>query len=224
MYHLLIVTLRSAPLVLHLALIAAGCVHTLPPVPTPGPVDPPRVAAPVTPGHGRVYIDVVDGPAEVRVVKPVTIDTQVDGEVVETETLDVQSVCTSPCAFDLPLGRHTLAFPMRGSGGVDLADVSVSRRPTVYRRALGWRRSGGAGFALGVLGATFGGMSFGTGAVLLPVGLAKDSHGMTLAGEITLGAGALLTALGVWAIVNHPLMEQAGAGAQYALPGGSLDR
>jgi hypothetical protein len=59
-------------------------------------------------------------------------------------------------------------------------------------------------------------MSFGTGGALLPVGLAKNSRGMTPAGEITLGAGALLIAMGVWAIVNHPLMEQAGAGAQYA--------
>jgi hypothetical protein len=47
---------------------------------------------------------------------------------------------------------------------------------------------------------------------------------MTLAGEITLGAGALLTAAGVWALASHPLMEQAGAGAQYALPRGDADR
>jgi len=138
--------------------------------------------------------------------------------------LEVQALCTTPCALDLALGRHTLAFPMRGAGGDDLADVLASPNPTVYRRALGLRRSGGAGFALGVLGATFGGMSLATGAALLPVGLAKDSHGMTLAGEITLGAGALLTAVGVWAIADHPLVEQAGAGAQYALPGGDAGR
>ncbi len=200
------------------ALIAAGCIHALPPPPTPGPVDVPRVAAPVAPGYGRVYVDVVDGPTEVRVVKPVTVDTTLNDEVFTNEMLEVQALCTTPCALDLALGRHTLAFPMRGAGGDDLVDVSASPNPTVYRRALGLRRSGGAGFVLGVLGATFGGMSFTTGAALLPVGLAKDSHGITLAGEITLGAGALLTALGVWAIADHPLLEQAGAGAQYALP------
>lgn len=223
-YHLLIVTPRSAPLIPALALVAAGCIHAFPPVATPGPVDPRRATAPVAPGHGRLYVDVVDGPTEVRVVKPVTVETLINDEVVETETLEVQSVCTSPCALDLPLGRHALAFPMRGSGGVDVTDVLVSPSPSLYRRALGWRRSGGPGFALGVLGATFGGISFATGAALLPVGLVKDSHGMALAGEITLGTGALLIAAGIWAIVNHPLMEQAGAGAQYALPGGDADR
>jgi hypothetical protein len=51
--------------------------------------------------------------------------------------------------------------------------------------------------------------------ILFPVGLANDNHGLTLAGEITLGVGALLTAAGVWAITNNPLVEQSGAGAQY---------
>jgi hypothetical protein len=184
----------------------------------------PRVAAPVAPGHGRVYVDVVDGPTKVRVVKPVTVDTTINGEAFTEEVLEVQARCTTPCAFDLALGRHTLAFPMHGAGGDDLAHVLASPNPTVYRRALGLRQSGGAGFALGVLGVTFGGMSVITGAALLPVGLAQDSHGMTLAGEITLGAGAILTALGIWAIADNPLVEQAGAGAQYALPGGDAGR
>jgi hypothetical protein len=166
----------------------------------------------------------MDGPTEVRVVKPVTVATTFNGEVFTDEMLVVQALCTTPCALDLALGRHTLAFPVHGAGGDDLADVLASPNPTVYRRSLGLRRSGGAGFVLGVLGATFGGMSLATGAALLPVGLAKDSHGMTLAGEITLGAGALLTAVGVWAIADHPLVEQAGAGAQYALPGGDAGR
>ena len=41
---------------------------------------------------------------------------------------------------------------------------------------------------------------------------------MTIAGEITLGVGALLTATGILAIAKSLLMEQAGAGAQYRLP------
>jgi len=214
----LIVIIRSALLIHALALTAAGCIHAFPPVATPGPTAPPRAGAPARPGYGRIYVDVVDGPTEVRVVKPVTVSEEVNDQEIETETLEVQSVCTSPCVLDLKLGRHTLAFPMRGSGGVDLASVIASPSPSVYRRALGWRQSGGAGFVLGVLGATFGGSSFVTGAALLPVGLANDKHGLTLAGEITLGIGALLTAAGIWAIANNPLMEQAGAGAQYALP------
>jgi hypothetical protein len=214
----LIVIVRSALLVYVLS-TAAGCIHTLPPVPTPGPAVPPRADTPVPPGYGRVYVDVVDGPTEVRVVKPVTVTEKVNDEEFETEELEDQTICRSPCVLDLPLGRHLLAFPVRGAGGVDLARVIVTPSPTVYRRALGWRQSGGAGFVLGVLGATFGGASFATGAALLPTGLAKDNHGLTLSGEITLGAGALLTAAGIWAIVNNPLMEQAGAGAQYGLPG-----
>ena len=41
---------------------------------------------------------------------------------------------------------------------------------------------------------------------------------MTVAGELTLDAGAPLTAVGIWAIMNDPIMEQPGAGAQYGLP------
>jgi hypothetical protein len=211
-------TVRSALIVLVLALPSAGCIHALPPRETPGPVDPPPASFPPAPGLGRVYVDVVDGPIRVRVVKPVTVTETLNDEQFETEELEDQAACTSPCVLDLPLGKHLLAFPVRGAGGVDLASVTASSSPTVYRRALGWRQSGGAGFVLGVLGASFGGVSAVTGAALLPTGLAKDSHGLTLAGGITLGVGALLTAAGIWAIVDHPLAEQAGAGAQYGLP------
>lgn len=93
----------------------------------------------------------------------------------------------------------------------------MSETPSLYRRALGWGKSGGAGGALGILGATFGGCSFATGAALLPVGLATDKSGLTASGAITLGVGALLTALGVWAINANPRFEQPGVGAQYEL-------
>jgi len=212
------VTIRSALLVPALALSAAGCIHAFPAVATPGPAEPAPSEAPVPPGYGRIYVDVVDGPTQVQVVEVVEGTEKVGDQDMETETLEVQSVCRSPCVLDLKLGQHTLAFPMRGSGGVDLADVTASSNPTIYRRSLGWRQSGGAGFALGVLGAAFGGVSLVTGAALLPVGLAKDRSGLILSGEITLGVGALLTAAGIWTIVKNPVSEQAGAGAQYALP------
>ena len=115
-------------------------------------------------------------------------------------------------------------FPCAARAASTSPASSSSPSPTLYRRALGWRQKGGAGFALGVLGASFGGASFVTGAALLPTGLAKDNHGLTLAGGITLGVGALLTAAGIWAIANNPLMEQAGAGAQYGLPEGDGSR
>jgi hypothetical protein len=211
--------------ILHgLALIAGGCIHALPPRSIPGPVIPPPETTPLAPGLGRVYVDVVDGPTEVRVVKPITVSEKVGDDEIETDELEDQAVCTSPCVLDLPLGRHLFAFPVRGAGGVDLASVFASPSPTVYRRALGWRQSGGAGFILGVLAATFGGASFVTGGALLPTGLAKDNHGLTLAGEITLGVGAVLTATGIWAMFKNPLMVQAGAGAQYGLPEGDESR
>jgi hypothetical protein len=166
-----------------------------------------------------MYLDVVDGPTEVQVVKVIKGQEEFNGETFDTETLQVQTACTTPCVLDLPLGRNLLDFPVRGAGGDDVVRVMASPSPTLYRRGLGWRRAGGAGFSLGVLGASLGGTSFVTGAALLPVGLATDSHGVTVAGAITLGVGALLTAAGIWAIIDHPLMEQAGAGAQYELPG-----
>ncbi len=209
-------TLRFALLAL-----TAGCIHTIPPVATPGPAEPPRAPGPIAPGRGWVFVDVVDGPTEVSVVTPVDNSVGEDDLVwLETEPLETQSRCTSPCVLNLPLGRHVLAFPKRGSGSVELAHVIASPSPTVYRHALGLRTRGSAGFVLGVLSAIFGGASFATGAALLPIGLAKDSHGMTVAGGITVGAGALLTAVGIWAIANNPSTEQAGAGAQYGLPDG----
>ncbi len=207
-----------------LALAAAGCTHTLPAVATPGPTDVPSSTSPVPPGRGRIYVDVVNGPAQVDVVKSVEVTEQVNDLSLDTEELEVQSVCMSPCVLDLPLGPQVLTFPMRGSGGTEVVHVLASPRPTIYRRALGWRKSGGAGFVLGVLGATFGGASFATGAALLPVGLANHRNDLTLAGGITLGAGAIVMAVSIWAIMHDPVMEQPGAGAQYGLPGGDGSR
>jgi len=206
-------------------LLSGGCVHMFPPPPVPGPVQPPRFDAPIPPGRGRVYLDVVDGPTDVRVVDPVSIQVprdqaaaEVFGEGTDEETvLETRQECRTPCVLDLPLGHRLFAFPMHGSGKEEVDDVLVSPRPSLYRRALGSRRSGGAGSVLGVLGTTFGGVSLATGAALLPVGLATDKPGLTTSGEITLGAGAVLTALGIWGIVRNPALEQPGAGAQYDL-------
>lgn len=213
-------TFRVLPVFAVLAFAAAGCIHALPPRETPGPVVPPPATVPLAPGLGRVYVDVVDGPVRVRVVNPITVTETVNDQQFESEELEDQAACTSPCVLDLPLGNHLFAFPVRGAGGVDLVRVTASPSPTLYRRALGWRQKGGAAFVLGVLGASLGGTSFVTGAALLPTGLAKESHGLTLAGGITAGVGALLTAAGIWAIANNPLAEQSGAGAQYGLPEG----
>lgn len=198
-------------------LLSAGCVHVFPPPPVPGPVQPPRFDTPIPPGQGRVYIDVVDGPINVRVVNPVSVQVPFgDGTFYEDTVLETEQECRTPCVLDLPLGHRLFAFPMRGSRKEEVDDW-VSPTPSLYRRALGSRRSGGAGFVLGVLGTTFGGISLATGAALFPVGLATNKSGLTTSGAITLGAGAVLTALGIWAIAENPALEQPGAGARYDL-------
>jgi hypothetical protein len=204
-------------LLVALLFLSAGCVHMFPPPPTPGPVQPTLLDTSVRPGQGRVYIDVVDGPTNVRVVHQVTVAMKVGDQIYEDTELETDQECRTPCILDAPLGHTLVAFPMRGWRQVEVDDVLVSATPSLYRRALGWGRSGGAGLALGVLGVTFGGCSLGTGAALLPVGLATDKSGLTTSGAITLGVGALLTALGIWAINTHPKLEQPGAGAQYDL-------
>jgi hypothetical protein len=204
-------------LVVALSLLSTGCVHLFPPPPIPGPVQPLLVDTPIRPGQGRVYVDVVDGPTHVRVVHPVTVTTTLNNETYQDTELETDQECRTPCVLDVPLGHTLLTFPMRGWGQEEVDDVLVSATPSLYRRALGWGKSGGAGFALGVLGVTFGGCSFATGAALLPVGLATDKSGLTTSGAITVGVGALLTALGIWALDTHPKLEQPGAGAQYDL-------
>ena len=206
------------PLLVASLVLSAGCVHVFPPPPVPGPVQPPRFDTPIPPGRGRVYIDVVDGPTNVRVVNPVSVQVPLgDGVVFEDTVLETEQECRTPCVLDLPLGNRLFAFPMRGSRKVEVDDVSVSPTPSLYRRALGSRQSGGAGFVLGVLGTTFGGISLATGASLFPVGLATSKSGLTTSGAITLGVGAVLTTLGVWAIAGNPALEQRGAGARYDL-------
>jgi hypothetical protein len=199
-------------------LVSAGCVHVFPPPPVPGPIQPARFDAPIPPGQGRVYVDVVDGPTHVRVVNPVSVQVSLgDGMVYDDTVLETEQECRTLCVLDLPLGHKLFAFPMRGSRKEEVDDVLVSPTPSLYRRALGSGRSGGAGFVLGVLGTTFGGISLTTGAALFPVGLATDKSGLTISGAITLGAGAVLTALGIWAMAENPELEQPGAGAQYDL-------
>jgi hypothetical protein len=172
---------------------------------------------PVPPGEGRVYIDVVDGPTNVRAVNWVSVQVTRGDEVFDDSVLETYARCRTPCVLDLPLGPQLLAFPMRGSRQVEVDDVSVTPTPSLYRRALGSRRSGGAGSVLGILGISFGGLSLATGASLFPVGLATSTPGLTTAGAITLGVGAVLTALGIWAVEANPEFVQPGAGAQYYL-------
>lgn len=170
-------------------------------------------------GHGRVVVDVVDGPTQVMRIATESVVVGMDKDrPILASSQSTEPLCVTPCAVDLPIGRHVLAFPTQGPGGmIEMDHVDVQAHPTVYRRALGRIEPAGAGMILGILGATFGGMSMITGIVLLPVGLANDKDGMTLAGGITLGVGAALVALGVLGIVGDPRTEQPGNAIQFDL-------
>jgi hypothetical protein len=48
-------------------------------------------------------------------------------------------LCETPCVVDLPFGSHRLRF--RRGDDADEASIIVGRRPSVYRRALGYRRA-----------------------------------------------------------------------------------
>jgi hypothetical protein len=98
---------------------------------------------------------------------------------------------------------------------MDVELVHVSAQATVYRRSLSRVTPGRGSSLLGILGASLGGASMVTGAVFLPLGLANDRDGMTLTGGITLGAGALLTAIGTWMLWRSAETHQPGSAIHF---------
>lgn len=210
---------RTACLLVLTLSLTSGCVEHLPPANTPDRVIPASATATAVPqGQGRLVVDVVDGPTQVQRVtmEPHPVD---NGSAIQTWWFSESytPLCeTSPCVVDLAPGNVLLGFPVIGSRNefeVDL--VHISEEPTVYRRALSHAGGGGGGFVLGIVGVTFGGMSAVTGMALLPIGLAKDKDGMTLAGGITLGVGAVLVGLSTLAMIVDRPQYQAGASAHY---------
>src|SRR5215211_251299 len=122
---------------MHALLIAsllAACVKRLPPAPPPEPVAPPLPAAAAPPGgHGRLIVDVVEGPTPVEririVAQPMNGGTY---QFVEAP----EPLCTSPCATDLPAGNVLLRFPVLGKNATEEELVHVGTDTSVYRRAL----------------------------------------------------------------------------------------
>jgi hypothetical protein len=108
----------------------------------------------------------------------------------------------SPCLADLPPGNVVLGFPVIGDPqAYEYELVHVGPETHVYRRSLSvYDGDTGALRTLGIIGTSVGGAALVTGVVLLPIGLSDDSDGLTTAGGITLGVGAAVMALGIWAI------------------------
>jgi hypothetical protein len=187
------------------AVLGAACVKHLPAAPTPEPIVPP-IAASATPppdGVGRLVIDVVDGPMMVHRVhmrgQPVAGD---DGRVRFRFSEEPQPLCQpSPCITEMPSGNVLLGFPVIGKSSLEVELVHIDPGTTVYRRSLSlYQDSTGALRTMGIIGTSVGGAAAVTGVVLLPLGLAEDSDGLTMAGGISLAAGTLLLTWGIWAI------------------------
>lgn len=197
---------RRAPQLLCSAVVmcaSVACVKQLPAAAIPAPVAPQLADAPSPPpGQGRLVVDVVEGHAPVQTVRMVARENQT-GTRKSYRFIEVPEVfCqAAPCARDIPVGNVLLAFPVVGKDATEVELVHVGPDPSVYRRSLSIYEDNTGGLRVfGIISTSVGGAALITGTALLPIGLAKDIDGMTLAGSISLGAGAALLAFGIWAI------------------------
>jgi hypothetical protein len=143
--------------------LAPACAGTGAPVPVP-PRELPPLDLPTSPppdGHGRVVLDVVDGPTIVHVIEgqASAVSHQTGGTA---SAVYERRLCQTPCAVDLPFGEHEIRLSLdhdHNRGGHEIVDV---RGPTTALRArLGHRTGGGpvgiAGALLIIGGAVTGG-------------------------------------------------------------------
>jgi hypothetical protein len=204
-------------------LLGAACFKRLPPAPTPERTVPAvgSVASPQA-GHGRLVVDVVDGPTPVHRVhmeaEPTTDDLGRTRHRFHEETT---LLChASPCVADLPTGNVLLSFPVVGKAdAMETELVHIGAQPTVYRRSLSVHEGRrGRATLLGTLATMLGVASATTGVALLPTGLATGNDGMTKTGAITLGAGAALIAIGVLALRGDAATFRPGSSIHFPLP------
>jgi hypothetical protein len=134
-----------------------------------------------------------------------------------------ETLCaSSPCVADLSPGNVLLGFPVAGKRGameIELVHVGADEA-TVYRRSLSrYHDPRGATYTLGIISTSVGGLALTTGSVLLPLGLAKDIDGMTLAGAVNLGAGAALLTLGILAMSGQRAWFRPGSAIHFPVSG-----
>ncbi len=204
-------------------LSGAGCVRNLPPAATPAQVVPAAaVAGPPAAGQGRLVVDVVDGPTPVsRINMEARPMDDGHGRTIYRFVRVPHRLCdASPCVVDLQPGNVLVGFPVDGRPSrIEGELVHVAAGTTVYRRVLSqYRDQSGSLYVLGIIGTAVGAASAITGATLLPIGLSHDSNGLTTAGGITLGAGAALVALGIWAIRHDAPTFRPGASIHFDAP------
>lgn len=196
------VSRRTAAMMLPALLVA--CVRQLPPAPMPQTIAPRLEPAPPPPtGYGRLVVDVVEGPTPVQQVRMESrpVDNGRGRTSYQFFESPVVLCAISPCATDVPAGNVLLGFPVVGKRAMEVELVNVGPDPSVYRRSLSiYEDNTGATRVLGIISTAVGGASLMTGAALLPIGLARDSGGLTMAGGISLGAGTVALVLGILAM------------------------
>jgi hypothetical protein len=205
-----------------LLVISSGCVRQLPPAPTPAATLPPLpTGAPPANGQSRLVVDVTDGPAPVqRVQLEPKQQTDPSGHVSYQLVESPHELCPrAPCVTDLPPGNVLLGFPVIGKpDDLEIELVHAGPDPSVYRRTLSVYTDDTGGLrVMGIIMTSVGGASAITGTTLLPIGLAKGNDGLTVAGSVTLGAGAVLLALGIWAIRHDAPTYRPGSSNHFPL-------
>jgi hypothetical protein len=198
-----------------------GCMKNLPPAPTPLAVAPALdTSAPVAQGSGRLVVDVVDGPVTVsRVRLDARQITKPDGRTSYALDEAPEVLCArAPCVADVPLGNMLIGFPVLGRpDDLEVELVHIGPEPSVYRRTLSQRSPGGGLYVTGIVATSIGGAALMTGSALLPIGIAKDIDGMTIAGGASLAAGTALLVLGIIAINKYAPSFRPGAANHFLL-------
>ena len=173
-------------------------------------------APPPPAGQARLVVDVADGPTPV--VRVQLQPKQLSNGRYRIEEHSEPFCTPSPCAVDLPFGNVLLVFPRVGQSETEVELVHVGPESSVYRRSLSIYRHRHTGMTTwGTIFASVGGASALTGTVLLPIGLSDHSDGLTIAGGVTLGAGALLIAVGALILRADADTYQPGSIAHFPL-------
>jgi hypothetical protein len=181
-----------------------------------------NATAPPPQGHGRLVVDVVEGPTPIQRIRMQARAPSGGPALGGVELVEAyEPLCaTTPCVADLPTGNVLLGFPVMGDeGATEVELVNIGAEATVYRRSLSRFQGGrgGAGYVLGIIATALGGTSIMTGTALLPIGLAKDIDGLTIAGGITLGAGAAVLTLGILALRGRAATYRPGSALHFPL-------
>jgi hypothetical protein len=160
------------------------------------------VTAPPAPGMGRLIVDVAEGPVPVYRAhfEARQQDNGTRRPTFRFYDLPPELLCKeTPCVIDRPRGNILIGFPVLGCGpAIDYDLVHVGLEPSGYRRSLGiFEDKTGAEKIVGIIATSLGTAAAITGGVLLPAGLSKDNDTLTAAGGVTLGAGALMTVVGI---------------------------